>query len=358
MGLASRPSVPFLPFVLLIAWQAISRSASFALGWATSLFFGHVPGSRGRVLSIMALLAAAWVAVVLGIGLPLGAGWLGQRIGLVDRSFSIPPIAAWALLVAILTLPALLAGLAELAGFADEPSVSRWLRRVPIGYPATASLGAAVLQMVAIAPFLTVQRIRAKRVVLQVPLVERPGSAAESVIDAVADALGDAGLGRFRRDVVTGPRSWPLRTMGFAVRHLLGAVVRGEPDRLLAHELEVMSYATNVAILGPQQQAHRARAAIERRLAFHDAYLTWSPESQELEDVLFELRGSGSPSDRVSELLDRFRVRLDATTLNADEWNVLERLRLQLAEEMHAAAPAPGERNREPAAQSVGVGGR
>ena len=68
--------MPFLPFVLLIAWQALSRSASFALGWATTLFFGHVPGSRGRVLSIMGLLAAAWVALLIGWRCPSpGAGW-------------------------------------------------------------------------------------------------------------------------------------------------------------------------------------------------------------------------------------------------------------------------------------------
>lgn len=338
--------MPFLPFVLLIAWQALSRSASFALGWATTLFFGHVPGSRGRVLSIMGLLAAAWVALLIGVALPLAGGWLAQRGGLVGRGFEVAPWLVALLAVALVLLPPILAGLAELAGFEADPAVGRWLRRIPIAYPATASLGAGVLLMVAISPFLIVQRVRAKRVVLQVPLVQRPGKQGESVIDAIGDALADAGLGTFRRERVTGPRSWPLRTMGFASRHLLGAVVRGEPGRMLDDELEVMSYATNVAILGPERTAHRARAAIERRLAFHDAYLTWSPESQELEEVLFELRGSHAPSDQVAQLLDRFRARLDATTLNADEWNVLERLRLQLAEETHAAAPAPGERER------------
>ena len=339
--------MPFLPFVLLIAWQALSRSASFALGWATTLFFGHVPGSRGRVLSIMGLLAAAWVALLVGVGLPLTAGWLAQRVGLVERSFDVSPWLSGVLAVALVITPPILAGLAELAGFEARPTVGRWLRRIPISYPGTASLGAGVLQMVAISPFLIVRRVRAKRVVLQIPLVQRSDRRAESVTDAIADALGDAGLGAFRREEVTGPRSWPLRTMGFASRHLLGAVVRGEPDRLVDGELEVMSYATNVAVLGPERTAHRARAAIERRLAFHDAYLTWSPESQELEEVLFELRGSKARSDEVTKLLDRFRARLDATTLNADEWNVLERLRLQLAEETHAAAPAPGERERK-----------
>ncbi len=354
--------MPFLPFILLVAWQALSRSASFALGWATTLFFGQVPGGRGRALTIMGLLAAAWVALLVGVALPLGVGWLAQRAGLVDRSFDVSRWLVATLAVALILLPPILAGLAELAGFEAEPAVGRWLRRIPIAYPATASLGAGVLQMVAVSPFLIVRRVRAERVVLQIPLVQRPGGQIESVIDAIGAALDDAGLGTFRREKLTGPRSWPLRTMGFAVSHLLGAVVRGEPDRMVDDELEVMSYATNVAILGPQRKAHRARAAIERRLAFHDAYLTWSPESQELEEVLFELRGSGAPSDDVAKLLDRFRARLDATTLNGDEWNVLERLRLQLAEETHVAAPAPGgrerDRGRDRAREPVGVRGR
>ena len=212
--------------------------------------------------------------------------------------------------------------------------------------------------MVAISPFLIVQRVRAKRVVLQVPLVQRPGKQGESVIDAIGDALADAGLGTFRRERVTGPRSWPLRTMGFASRHLLGAVVRGEPGRMLDDELEVMSYATNVAILGPERTAHRARAAIERRLAFHDAYLTWSPESQELEEVLFELRGSHAPSDQVAQLprpIPRAPRRDDAERRRVER----PRAAAPAAGGGDArAAPAPGERERtrhdtrEPVARS------
>ena len=238
--------------------------------------------------------------------------------------------------MALVLLPPILAGLAELAGFEAEPAVGRWLRRIPIAYPATASLGAGVLLMVAISPFLIVQRVRAKRVVLQVPLVQRPGKQGESVIDAIGDALAMPGSGR------SAARGSPARGRGRSARWASRAATSSAPSCAASRigcvddELEVMSYATNVAILGPERTAHRARAAIERRLAFHDAYLTWSPESQELEEVLFELRGSHAPSDEVAQLLDRFRARLDATTLNADEWNVLERLRLQLAEETHA----------------------
>ena len=51
--------MPFLPFVLLLAWQAISKSASFALGWATAIYFGQVPGKQGRILAVISLASAA-----------------------------------------------------------------------------------------------------------------------------------------------------------------------------------------------------------------------------------------------------------------------------------------------------------
>ena len=67
-----------------------------------------------------------------------------------------------------------------------------------------------------------------------------------------------------------------MRTGGFAARHLLGAVVRGEPIRIVADGLEVLAYSTNVSILGPEEPAYEARAAVEREAAFHEAYLTWN----------------------------------------------------------------------------------
>jgi hypothetical protein len=334
--------VPFLPLVLLLAWQALSRSASFALGWATSLFFGYVPGSKGRLLSIMALVSAAWVVVVLGFAVPISAGWVAERIGLVERNFDLAWWQTWGLAAAVALTPPLVAGISEIAGFDEERSAGHWLSRVPFSYPGTATFGAAVLMMVVIAPFLVVQRIRAKKVLLPIPLVLRDGADDGSVTDAIRAALDDLEIGKFEHQTLTGPRAWPLRAMGFAARHLLGTVVRGEPDRMVGDGMEVLSFATNVAILGPPQHAHRARAAIARQLSFSDAYLTWSEDSQELEDALTTLRRAREEGRDIEPLLDRFRARLDTASLNADEWNVLERLRLQLAQEADADAPAPG----------------
>jgi hypothetical protein len=334
--------VPFLPLVLLIAWQALSRSASFALGWATSLFFGYVPGSKGRLLSIMALVSAAWVIVVLGFAVPLGGAWAAEQLGLVERDFELAWYQTWGLVAAVIATPPVVAAISEAAGFYGERSVGHWVRHVPFSYPGTASLGVAVLLMVVIAPFLLVKRLREQKVLLPIPLVLREGSDDSSVTEAIVAALEAVELGRFERETLTGPRSWPLRMMGFAASHLLGTVVRGEPDRMVGDGMEVLSFATNIAVLGPKEEAHRARAAISRQLALSDAYLTWSETSQELEDALMELRDRRAADRDIEPLLDAFRERMDGAALNADEWNVLERMRLQLAQEANADAPAPG----------------
>ncbi len=334
--------MPFLPIVLFVAYQALSRSASFALGWATSLFFGHVPGNKGQILSIMGLISAAWLVVAVGFAAPLSAGWVAEQIGLVDRNFDLAWYQAWGLAAAVVLAPPVVAGLAELAGFDGDASATRWLSHIPVSYPAIASLGLAVLMMVLIAPLLVVSRIRQKKEMLPIPVVMRRGADDTSVTNAIVTALDEADVGRFERRTLTGLRSWPLRTMAFAAEHLLGSVVRGEPDRMVSDGMEVFSYATNVAILGPSEAAHRARAAIARQLAFSRAYLTWSGESQRLEDALVRLRRERDRGEDIAPHLDRFRARLDATTLSADEWNVLERLRLQLAQEVDIDAPAPG----------------
>ena len=68
--------------------------------------------------------------------------------------------------------------------------------------------------------------------------------------------------------------------------------MRGEPIRLAIDELEIFAYATNVSILGPKEEAYRVRAAMERELAFRNAYLTWNEEAQGFEDDLLRIHQS------------------------------------------------------------------
>jgi hypothetical protein len=323
--------VPFLPFVLLLAWQAVSRSASFALGWATSLYFGQVPGRQGRMLSVVSLVAAGWVIVVVGFAIPILVGAGLEAAGVIGENFDVEAIHYIGLLVAVVGIPPLIAAITVWGEFHDDRSVATWLRLVPMSYPSTAMLGASVLQMVAFTPVLLVQRWRKKRKYVQVSLVMREGSDDDALVDALTDALSSIGIEDVGVTEASGPKVWPMRTVGFAAEHLLGAVVRGEPMRLAAGEIEIYAYATNVSIQGPKEDTYRVRAAIQRRLGFGDAYLTWNDEAQDLEDALIAAhRDARGDVPKLQTRLDEIQERMDTASLNSEEWNVLYRRRLQV----------------------------
>jgi hypothetical protein len=340
--------MPFLPFVLLLAWQAVSRSASFALGWATALYFGQVPGKQGRVLAVSSLLAAAWVILLAGFAVPLLLGAALDAFGVIPHNFHVTPLVVLGIAAGLLLTPPVIAALTIWVEFQEERSVGQWVRMVPVSYPATASLGIAVLQMVILTPFVLIERIRHKRTLVQVALSMKPGTDDEALTEAVAGALRTIGIDRLQVREAQGIESWPMRTVGFAVRHLLGAVVRGEPMYLTADGLELYAYATNVAVLGPMPKVHVARSALQRELPFRGAHLTWSEDSQRLEDAIMEAGEHGGSPAALRRRLDEVQARIDRANLNIDEWNVLYRLRLQV--ECRGSKPdqrPAGDRHRE-----------
>ncbi len=322
--------MPFLPIVLLLVWQALGRCASFALGWATALYFGQVPGKQGNVLAVISLVSAGWVMLFAGFGVPMLAGAAADALGIVPRNFDLNRWVVLGLGAALVLAPPLLAALATWFDLNDKPSLGRWLSRVPVSYPATASLGFGVLEMVAFTPLLMLDRLRRKRVLAQMALSMKEDADDDALPDAVAAALRAVGVDRPRVEEAHGFLVWPLRTVGFAVTHLLGAVVRGAPVYMAAGDLEVYAYATNVAIIGPAPNVHRARASLEREVPFHGAHLTWQEESQQLEDELLEAGRGAHGIAAVRRRLDRIQRRIDAAPLAVDEWNLLYRLRLQV----------------------------
>ena len=333
--------MPFLPFVLLVAWQAVSRSASFALGWATALYFGQVPGRQGRILAVVSLLSLAWLVVVFGFAIPILGGAALEAAGVIEDNFEVEPPHYLALVAAIVLTPPGVAGSAVYGEFHEQRDIATWARLVPASYPATFMLGLSVLQMVLLTPILLFQRWRQKRKLVQVPLVMRDDTGDDDLLEAVETALKAAGIDDYTVEEATGPKSWPMRTVAFPARHLLGAVVRGEPIRIVDGDVEVLAYATNIAINGPKERAYEVRAAVEREVAFCNAYLTWNDDAQELEDELMTAGGSANGDlDRLRRRLDRIQARIDRASLNTEEWNVLYRLRLQVqdrAERRHAA---------------------
>lgn len=329
--------MPFLPLVLLLAWQALSRSASFALGWATALYLGQIPGNKGRVLSVIALLSTGWVVLVVGFALPLAVGAGLDAVGVIGRNFEVQQLTVIGLVLAIVLGPPVIAGVAELAGFEEERRIDRWLRRIPVSYPVAASLGAAVLEMVCITPVLLFLRFRRKQRLLSVPLVLQRSEDTDALVDAIRSALGTIGVDEVGREELTGALSWPLRTMGFAARNLLGSVVHGDPMRLRADGVDLLAYATNVSILGPAERAYPMRAAISKKLGLLDAFLTWTDESQQFEGRLSDLASQTDvPHTELIPRLEAVQAEIDGAAIALDEWNLLYRRRLQVERDVLA----------------------
>jgi hypothetical protein len=322
--------MPFLPFVVLLAWQAFSKSASFALGWATAIYFGQVPGKQGSILAAVSLASAAWVILLLGFAVPLLAGAAMDAAGLIDRNFSVQPIHVLSLAAALILGPPAIAGATVWGDFHAERSARQWARMLPACYPATASLGLGVIQMVIFTPFLLVQRLVKKHALLQTAVSLRDDATDDDLVAVVRDALQHVGDDEVRADEAPPLLAWPMLTVGFAARHLVGAVVRGEPMQLRANGLQVFAYATNVAVLGPSTDAHRVRAELARELPFHNARVTWSDDAQEVEDAVMAAYRADEGADRLHRRLDEVQERLDVTDLAPDEWNLLYRLRLQV----------------------------
>lgn len=344
--------MPFLPFVLLLAWQALSRSTKFALGWATALYFGEVPGRQGRLLSVISLLAVAWIILIVGFAIPILAGAILEAAGVIEENFDVVWYHYLGLMAAIVGLPPAVAAIAVYGSFHDERDARTWLGLLPRCYHATLMLGLSVLQMVAFTPILLFQRWREKRKFVQVPLVMREGADDDDLVDAVRTALRSIGIEDVSVGEVRGLKAWPMRTVGYAVRHLLGAVVRGDPMRLEAGDVQIYAYATNISVTGPKEDTYRIRAAVERELAFCAVYLTWSDEAQEIEDALMSAHESANGDvDAMRARLDEIQEQMDTESLNGEEWNVLYRLRLQVeqAASRRADGQDEGERIERPA---------
>lgn len=323
--------MPFLPFVLLLAWQALSRSASFALGWATSLYFGQVPGRQGRMLSVISLVAAGWVILVIGFAVPILIGAGLEAAEVIEENFDVEFIHYAGLAAGVILVPPIVAAIAVWGEFHEDRSIGTWLRLVPMSYPSTAMLGASVLMMVVVTPVLLVQRWRHKRKYVQISLVMRERTDDDDVVEALREALASIGIEDVRAAEASGPKTWPLRTVGFAVKHLLGAIVRGDPMRLEAGEIEIFAYATTISIQGPKEDTYRVRAAVQRKLGFDDVFLTWNDDAQEIEAKLLSAHHDADGDvEKLRANLDDVQADMDTASLNSEEWNVLYRRRLQI----------------------------
>jgi hypothetical protein len=334
--------VPFLP--ILLVWDILGRAASFGLGWATSRFFGQIPGEKGRTVSTASALALGWFVGLSAAAVPLVLGIALERAGALELAWwQLGRREAAIVLGTLIAVPPIVTLLGEVSMFHRDRSVRRWLTELPGSYPVALSLGAAVLLMVVFTPFVAVRRMLEGRRMLHIPILVRDGRVAELLADIEA-WLQDLGYD-VRRTPLTGPTSWPMRIIRYASARLLRSSAPGGPTVLRSGPLEVVISPTDVTVVAPDPDANKVRAAIHKRLALSQAFLTWSEESQRFEEELMAIQGRQDATlEDVTKAVGALQERIDAAHIQSDEWDVLYRLRLQVERDAY-------ERSRKQAAQ-------
>ena len=297
--------------------RQLGKILEIAFSWATITLFGRVPPRRQLILSAMALAALAWPIAILGVLVPSVATFL----------FALVTVPSWvegwlrlAMLVAAVILPALI-GVGSRYLTDDTRGRGGIAGSALRGYPTAVALCVVLLWMMVLAPVSNVRAIVRRWTSAHVPIAIKPGRY-EVVVRDIGSAAQRAGVPLVRREA-----GWAYELPGHILAALGGPRVRGfVPKRLVKlvrADLEIVVHPMDLAVSGQQKAVSRARAAIARELTFTEAYQTWDPEAQKIEDRL-------ARAARGEEDLAPIGQRIEELALDFDQWEVLYRLLLQV----------------------------
>jgi hypothetical protein len=331
--------VAILATVFGMLGRFAGRILTTTLGWAGVLLFGRVRKDRQVILAAITFGSVVWAALLVGVIVPDVGTFLLAFVPVPD--FVDPLWVRIAMLVAAALLPLVVGGAILLVlDSADRPKGRDAVALVLRGYLVTAAL-ALTLVFLAVIGTVRKARVLAKRWSdAHIPAVVRPGSYDRVVVD-LERALDDADLSVTSRDapaVLAAPGRMLASVAGTYFRSLV-------PDRLkqlTGSGIEVLIHQSDIAISGGKSEVARARAAIASRLTSTAVYRTTSAEAQAIEHRLEML--AHDPSNAWAELrwVDE---ELATIELDADEWEVLYRIRLQVERDLLTGRPvgtAPG----------------
>ena len=324
---------------IAMIFRSAGKLLNTAFGWATVLLFGRVPESRQLYLSGVAFGSVLWLVALLGLAFP--------GLGAFLVAFMSPPpwVKPWiriAMLAAVVVIPALVGILStRMVDPEDRPSMIRAIGR---GYPYTVGLALTLVIMTLFAPIMKVRDLLKRWTTEHVPVII-PTEHYAVVVKEVKQALADGGI-----STVPQRAQWMLRfpttiLTWFAGRSLGGSDV--PLQRLVNERLQVLLHPSDLVISGREADAAHARAVLAERLTVTHAYLTWTKESNEIEDEIRrawdEMRAheTGPAADRVA----RIDHRLQGLTVAYEEWEVLFRELLLVQREVlarHTEALQPG----------------
>jgi hypothetical protein len=328
----------------MIAFQALvaaigrqlGRLLNTAFGWATMLLFGKVPQQRQLLLSGISAAAVLWMVVLIGIAIPTAGTFLLAFVPLpkwVDQT-----LARLVMLALAVVLPALI-GVAAL--FLTEPErrpkgVWAKLKAIARGYPYALGLALTLVMLMVAAPILKLRDIVRRWKSTHIPIVVEPGDY-EELVHQVQGVLRQEGM-ETTRGQPTWLLRWPTKVLVLFARSQVQGMIADRLAVLEGDNFEAMLHPSDLVISGREEPATRAHAALTERLTGSKAYLTWTKESQDIEDCLNRLfqkvRGGTISRARSDFGVRQIDQRLKRTGIAYEEWEILFREKVLLEREI------------------------
>ena len=318
--------------------RLLGSAATATVGWATVMLFGRVSQKKQTLLSLIALGSLVWIVAVVAVVVPAIGGALitsVPRPGFVSIDWL-----RFVLLALAVALPLGIGLATVMAADGDRPKGVVLVVQILRGYLITPVLGGTILFLAAVSVIRQARAMQKGWDDAHIPIIVKPGRydsvAADIEIRAARIRSRDHAQAR-----AADPRA--ATSSADARRWRIGASpVPGRAGRIRCRWLNIILYPYDVLIVGRQASVGRARAAIARRLAFADAYLTTAEESEQVEDRLVGIARQGHVSAADFRPIDDILTRL---AVPQEDWETLYRLRLQVEHETRfpgATGPADG----------------
>ena len=333
----------FLAALVAFGSRFASKVLTTTLGWASTLLFGRVPGSRQILLLGITFGSVIWIVMLIGVIVPDVGAFLLLLIP--SQSFVPESTIRLLMLVGVIVVPAAVGAMTLLLQ-ADAKRTGRGIvEAIARGYPLTLLLAVLLVFLACLAIWRKGTSLARRWSDAHVPMVVKPG-AYEEVAHDLDDALSAAGLDLEAGDAPSS-MSLPAKWLTAVAGRSSSSLVPDRMVRLRSPVLDILIYPMDVLISGKSHDVVRARAAIASRLTTSAAHLTVSAEAQAIEDRLTALAvgapGGEQPPPFDKDVKAAFEaIDNDLATIEVpyQEWEVLYRQRLQVERDLRAGAMA------------------
>jgi hypothetical protein len=333
----------FLAALIAFGSRFASKVLTTTLGWASTLLFGRVPGSRQILLLGITFGSVIWIVMLIGVIVPDVGAFLLLLIP--SQSFVPQDVIRLLMLVGVLVVPGVVGAMTLLLATDARRTARGTAEAIARGYPLTLLLAVLLVFLACLAVWRKGTSLTRRWTDAHVPMVVKPG-AYEAVARDLDDALSAAGLDLEAGDAPSS-MSLPAKWLAAVAGRSSSSLVPDRMVRLRGPDLDILIYPMDVLISGKSHDVVRARASIASRLTTAAAHLTVSAEAQAIEDRLTAL-AVGTPGGQQPPAFDKGveaafeKIDSDLATIEVpyEEWEVLYRQRLQVERDLRAGAMA------------------